>query len=71
MDVPDAPWIREAENWGMPPYDEIKTRCPECGEEDVETYYIDGNNNIVGCEHCISSVDACEWEEANKEEHEE
>ena len=40
-------------------------KCPVCGEE-CETLYRD-SNDIVGCEHCIKTVDAYEYMEEEKE----
>lgn len=34
--------------------------CPVCGEE-TDTYYKNENGEIVGCDNCITAVDA--WEE--------
>ena len=47
--VPDAPWIREAENDGMPPFD--PPVCPICGEE-CETIYADMTGDVFGCDRC-------------------
>lgn len=71
--IPDAPWIRHAENDGIP--EPPVTLCPVCGEE-CETYYfnrIKGVNQciIIGCENCTTTMDACTWAEEHKEVHEE
>lgn len=34
--------------------------CPVCGEE-TDTYYKNDSGEIVGCDHCVRTVDA--WEE--------
>lgn len=57
--VPDAPYIREAENDGIEGPD-IVPECPICGEE-CEMIYLDRDGNEVGCEHCIQSTDAWQW----------
>ena len=35
--------------------------CPVCGNE-CEKIYIDGNNDVVGCDECLRSVYACDIE---------
>ena len=57
--IPDAPWIREAETYGYPP-DYSPILCPECGEE-CDVIYMDDNNNVLGCDQCIRAVDADTW----------
>lgn len=32
--------------------------CPICGEEDVSTYFLDDEGEILGCENCIRQMDA-------------
>lgn len=39
---------------------EIRTICPVC-EEECETYYMVGTE-IIGCDGCISTVDAYDYE---------
>ena len=63
--LPDAPWIREAENLGMPPYDDFDVYCPVCGRE-CEELYLDEDDEVVGCDRCITSVDAYDWEAARR-----
>lgn len=61
--IPDAPWIREAETYGVgadPVY------CPICGEE-CETIYADLNGEVFGCDQCIMKQDAWEWAEEQRE----
>lgn len=47
--------------WGVHDYPEPKERprhtCPVCGEE-CETLYLGLNREVVGCDECISTVDA-------------
>ena len=62
--IPDAPWIREAERKGIPPYDDLPDPvCPVCGKECVTIYLDDGCLNVIGCDNCIRKMDACEWQE--------
>lgn len=63
--IPDAPWIRDAERYGVPEVDELI--CPVCGKE-AESFFIDSNNDIIGCDECIRMVDAYEWYESKGEE---
>lgn len=46
---------------GMPGY-EVSPRCPVCGRE-CDSFYKDGDGDVIGCEWCVSIVDA--WEEVN------
>ena len=62
--IPDASYIREAEMYGMPPYETVK--CPRCGEE-CETIYADQYGNVFACDKCLMSQDAWEWAEEEKE----
>lgn len=55
QDLPDAPWIREAERFGGP--EPPAMICPMCGEE-TDYYYLDTNGDIIGCEYCVRKVDA-------------
>jgi hypothetical protein len=58
-DLPDAPWIREAEMYGLP--EAPAPICPCCGQE-CDTYYYTWDEGIrgdvVGCENCIRAEDA-------------
>ena len=56
--IPDAPWIREAEMYGYPEPKPVK--CPVCGEE-CETIYMDFDRNVFGCDECILKKDAWDW----------
>ena len=68
QDLPDAPWIREAEMNGMPPYDDgTEPVCPICGRE-CETIYTDLSDTEIGCDKCIRTVDAYEWAQQHEEE---
>ena len=62
--VPDAPWIRDAELNGYPSTDPVE--CPICGDE-CEEIYSDMYGNVFGCDRCIISQDAYEWKEEQKE----
>ena len=65
--IPDAPWIRDAELNGYPAGEDVELLCPCCGKE-AESYYLDSDDNIIGCEECIRCVDACEWYGDHKED---
>ena len=43
-----------------PPEEEARPRCIWCGEE-CETLYRDRAGLIVGCEHCMETLDAWEY----------
>lgn len=60
-EVPDAPWIREAETFGIPDAEEIEYSCPVCGEEQPEDFVFDRNGDIVGCSCCCRFRDAYEY----------
>ena len=57
--IPDAPWVRDAEMYG-PPYDEVI--CPCCGEE-CETIYSDQNGTVFACDKCLEQQDAWDWKQ--------
>lgn len=59
IDLPDAPWVRDAEVNGMPDCDDVG--CPVCGEAAETFFVIDGE--VIGCENCVDRVDAYEWKE--------
>ena len=62
--IPDAPWIRKAEQEGtdyIPP-----VYCPCCGEE-CTTIYADIYGNVFACNWCLMEQDAWEWAEEQKE----
>jgi hypothetical protein len=65
MAIPDAPYIREAETLGMPPYEPMPV-CPVCGKE-CNSIFLDTNREAFGCEHCVKEEDSYEWLEQEKE----
>ena len=66
--IADAPWIREAENWGMPPFEEMPDPvCPFCGKNCGE-FYLNRAGEVVGCEECIQLANAYDWMIEHKEE---
>ena len=66
MNIPDAPWIVEAETKGI--YSPEPPKCPLCGRN-CETVYIDrSNGEAIGCDKCIRSVDAWDYQERNEED---
>ena len=54
----DAPWIREAQLYGMP--EGRNVYCPCCHEENPEWFYTDCGD-VVGCSECI------DWEDPFKD----
>ncbi len=56
--LPDAPWIRDAERYGADEAPEI--RCPCCGEK-CELIYTDRDGDAVGCDECLMIWNADEW----------
>jgi len=54
QDLPDAPWIRDAELNGYHSADPV--HCPVCGDEAFTFYLQDGI--VIGCEHCVTETDA-------------
>ena len=58
MDLPDAPWIRDAEINGMPEAETIY--CPVCGAEDPEDFII-SNGDVIGCDCCCCRKNAYDW----------
>lgn len=67
-DISDAPWIREAERWGAPPFvpEDEDVFCPICGKE-CDFIFTDIDGDCAGCENCLNRVDAYEWKEKHKE----
>jgi len=64
-DIPEDPIIRNMERTGYPDGKEPSfPRCPVCGEE-TDTFYKNNDGDIVGCDNCISTVDA--WDETANE----
>ena len=66
-DLPDAPWIVEAETDGMPEAEPFI--CPECGAEDPERVYTqnywNGLRIIIGCSECIADWSLETWMDWN------
>ena len=62
--LPDAPWIRDAELNGYPSNDPV--RCPFCGEE-CDTIYADMYGNVFACDQCLIEQDAWQWQEDQRE----
>lgn len=56
-DIPERP-LEPPEN-DMP-------RCPVCGEE-TEIIFIDKYGDVVGCEECVTTRNAYEWQEEQDE----
>ena len=68
FEVPDAPWIRQAELYGPDAAEEIHYHCPCCGAEEPEDYYFDRNCEIVGCSECMKIGNAYAYEADKLEE---
>ena len=64
--LPDAPWIQDAENNGLP-FDEEPPVCPVCGCSCREVYK-DKFNTVCGCNICMEIQDAWEWMDEQREE---
>ena len=61
----DHPEIENALRTGYPHGEPDYPHCPICDFE-AETFYKDSMGDVIGCENCITEVDA--WEEtANAE----
>lgn len=65
MDVPDAPWIRKLQNDGEEPG--LEYHCPICAKR-CETIYTDENNDVFGCDWCVTAWDSEEWWDRHGEE---
>ena len=61
--IPDAPWIRNAELNGVgdPP-----VYCPCCGEDCISVFK-DRNGDVFACDRCIQEEDSLVWMEEEKE----
>lgn len=60
-DFPDAPWIREAETFGVDAVPDVY--CPVCNEENPEYFYTDQSGvDVVGCSCCLRRYDPWEWQ---------
>ena len=62
-DLPDAPWIVDAEFNGCPASDPVP--CPVCGSENCDHIYLNKYDEPVGCEYCLQKVEIWEWAEMN------
>ena len=61
-DIPDAPWIRDAETNGMP--DTPDVYCPVCNEENPEYFFV-SDGDVIGCSQCVERIDPWDWIEKN------
>ena len=57
------------EYWLEPP-EYIYPTCPVCGNE-CETFYFNNENEICGCDQCVSTRDASEYKQEQYEEEKE
>jgi hypothetical protein len=60
MTIPDAPWVREAEMYGIDGGGNRYVCCPVC-EEECSDIWLDGDGNACGCNRCMRKKDAVEW----------
>lgn len=68
--IPDHPIIHNMESTGHPDGKEPPAPiCPIC-EKECETIYKDLHKDIVGCDNCIKTYDACEIDQCFKENEE-
>jgi ribosomal protein L37AE/L43A len=59
----DHPVVENLEQTGFPDGKlPLRLYCPVCGEE-CERYYIDESDMIWGCECCLQTVSAAEYDE--------
>ena len=56
----DHPAIRQAELEGVPEY--IEPHCPVCGAA-CELVYRNNDDEVLGCDFCVTTMDAWEEEE--------
>ena len=56
--------------WGVHDYPSPPTKktpvCPVCGWDCGKIYL--SNGQVIGCENCVTEMDAYEWEEERNEE---
>lgn len=56
-DLPDAPWIRDAETNGVGYDDDKEFTCPVCGAAAPDYVYSTGRHasrcDIIGCSECV------------------
>lgn len=64
----DDPVVRNMERTGYPNGKLPDVVCPNCGAE-CATYYIGDNNDILGCEYCISKTDAVQHVQDSQEDY--
>ena len=54
----DHPVIRNLERTGYPDGKLPEVVCPNCGAECATFYQDNADNHIIGCEYCVSRLDA-------------
>ena len=54
------------EDWLNPPPDLEPVCCPIC-EEECEEVYINRAGDVVGCDNCMSTLEAYEWAREQEE----
>lgn len=67
INLPDAPWIRDAERYGAPYIgqtevaEDIEYSCPVCGADEPEDFAFDKDGDVIGCSCCCHFRDAYEY----------
>lgn len=64
--LPDAPWIRDAELNGVP--EDPPVICPVCGAECEEIYETREYGEVLGCDKCILIREAYDWKAMQEDE---
>ena len=64
--LPDAPWIRDAELNGVP--EDPPVICPVCGAECEEIYETREYGEVLGCDQCILIRNAYDWKAQMEED---
>ena len=58
--IPDAPWIRAAECYGVDDGGTPYVTCPVC-EHECNYIWLDGDGYAVGCEKCMRRKNSLDW----------
>lgn len=63
-DLPDAPYIVDAETNGVGYNEGDEYYCPFCNAPAPDYIYTVSNGNVIGCSECVQQWDG--WEAAEK-----
>lgn len=66
--IPDAPWIQDAERNGIEGHDGPPPKCPICGSTTCDQIYLNKYSEEVGCEDCLTRMDVWDWAKWNEGE---